>query len=169
MTFRLETERLVIRPFQPEDRDGFRAIAQDALVMRYINGGIPLTEQQIDEALERQRRHLQQLGFCFGMILEKASGRVIGTAGTQPLGTTGELEIGWWLAAALGWFALRPLRLPAGTCALGVLAWYGVGRFWLEPLRESRALVGDRVRIDRVIAAALAIGAGIELLRITGG
>jgi RimJ/RimL family protein N-acetyltransferase len=34
-----------------------------------------------------------------GAMVEKATGRIIGVAGTQPLGTTGDLEIGWWLAS----------------------------------------------------------------------
>jgi RimJ/RimL family protein N-acetyltransferase len=42
--FRLETERLVIREWQPGDRDAFRAMAQDPVVMRYLNGGLPLSE-----------------------------------------------------------------------------------------------------------------------------
>jgi prolipoprotein diacylglyceryltransferase len=79
------------------------------------------------------------------------------------------MEIGWWLAAALGWFALWPLHFAAGTYALGVLAWYGFGRFWLDPLREGRDLVSSRVRVDRVVAATLAIGAGAVLIRIAGG
>jgi prolipoprotein diacylglyceryltransferase len=79
------------------------------------------------------------------------------------------MEIGWCLAAALGWLALWPLHFPAGTYALGVLAWYGSGRFWLDPLREGRDLACNRVRVDRVVAATLAIGAGTLLIRITGG
>jgi phosphatidylglycerol:prolipoprotein diacylglycerol transferase len=79
------------------------------------------------------------------------------------------MEIGWWLAAALGWFALRPLHFSPGTYALGVLGWYGFGRFWLDPLRERRDLVRNRVRADRVVAAMLAIGAGALLIRIAGG
>jgi len=79
------------------------------------------------------------------------------------------MEIGWWLAAALGWFALWPQHFPAGTYGLGVLAWYGFGRFWLEPLRESPQLVGNRIRVDRIVAAALAISAGAALVRIARG
>ena len=79
------------------------------------------------------------------------------------------MEIGWWLTAALGWLALWPRHFPAGTYALGVLAWYGFGRFWLDPLRESRLLACNRVHVDRVIAATLAICAGTLLIRITGG
>jgi len=74
------------------------------------------------------------------------------------------LEIGWWIAAALGLLWLRPLRVAPGSCALALLAWYGFGRFWLEPLRENPSIVCGRVRVDQVVAAALAVGAGTGLL-----
>jgi RimJ/RimL family protein N-acetyltransferase len=99
--FRLETERLVIREWDPSDRDAFRHLAQDPVVMRYINDGVPLSEDEIDAALARQRRNAKELGFCMGALVEKASGEVVGVAGLQPLGTTGDLEIGWWLAPRL--------------------------------------------------------------------
>ncbi len=76
------------------------------------------------------------------------------------------LEIGWWLLAGIGLMWLWPRRFPAGSYALGVLAWYGLGRFWLEPLRERSDLVYGRVRLDRVVAAFLAIVAGGGLLRL---
>lgn len=99
--FRIETERLVIRPWEPQDRDGFRALAQNPVVMRYITNGVPLTEEQIDAALARQAAHLETLGHCMGALIEKATGRLVGTVGAQPLGTTGELELGWWLDPAV--------------------------------------------------------------------
>lgn len=95
--FKLETERLLVRPWQVNDRDAFRAMAQDERVMRYINGGLALTEQQIDETLARQAKNLAEHGICMGALVEKATSRVVGVAGLQLLGTTGELEIGWWL------------------------------------------------------------------------
>jgi prolipoprotein diacylglyceryltransferase len=45
-----------------------------------------------------------------------------------------------------------------------VLGWYGVGRFWLDPLREAPELVHGRVRVNQVVAAALATAAGAGLL-----
>jgi len=44
------------------------------------------------------------------------------------------------------------------------LAWYGAGRFFLEPLREQSDVVFGRVRIDQVVAALLALGAGGVLI-----
>lgn len=77
------------------------------------------------------------------------------------------LEIGWWLLAGVGLFYFWPRHLPAGSYALGVLAWYGIGRFWLETLREVPDRVFGRVRINQVVAALLAIGASCGLLIIT--
>jgi prolipoprotein diacylglyceryltransferase len=74
------------------------------------------------------------------------------------------LEIGWWLLAGAGLSGLWPYSFPPGSYALGLLSWYGVGRFWLEPLREQPDLVAGRVRINQVVAALLALGAGGALL-----
>lgn len=126
--FRLETERLYIRPWEPADRDEFRAMAQNPLVMRYINNGIPLNEEQIDEAMARQARQLEQFGYCMGALVEKASDRIVGVAGLQPLGTTGELEIGWWLTPEV-WG--RGYATEAGAAAM---------RYVLETLGRKRVL-----------------------------
>jgi prolipoprotein diacylglyceryltransferase len=74
------------------------------------------------------------------------------------------LEIGWWILAGIGLLWLWPRSFAPGTYALGVLAWYGLGRFWLEPLREAPDLVAGRVRIDQVVAGLLAVAAGCGLL-----
>jgi ribosomal-protein-alanine N-acetyltransferase len=96
--FLLETERLLIRPWQPADRAPFIAFTQDPEVMRYVHGGLPYTEAEIDEWLGRQKRQVEQFDVCIGALVEKATDRLVGVCGTQPLGTTGDLEIGWWLA-----------------------------------------------------------------------
>jgi RimJ/RimL family protein N-acetyltransferase len=95
--FTLETERLRIRPWKPEDRPSFQAFTQDPEVMRFVHGGLPYTEAEVDEFLARQQRQLDSMDMCMGAMTEKSSGRVIGVAGVQPLGQSGDLEIGWWL------------------------------------------------------------------------
>jgi phosphatidylglycerol---prolipoprotein diacylglyceryl transferase len=73
------------------------------------------------------------------------------------------MEMGWWLLGATVFLAAWSPRLPPGSYALGVLAWYGVGRFFLEPLREhSDRVLG--VRVDRVVAGLLAVSAGGAIL-----
>jgi prolipoprotein diacylglyceryltransferase len=74
------------------------------------------------------------------------------------------MEIGWWILAGAGLLWLWPRSFAPGTYALGVLCWYGLGRFWLELLRETPDLVSGRVRINQVAAGLLAIAAGGLLL-----
>jgi len=74
------------------------------------------------------------------------------------------LDFAWLLAGAitLCWLVNRPHA--AGALALGVIAWYGLGRFLLEPLRAEPDLVFGSLRVNRVIAAALALGASAWLM-----
>jgi phosphatidylglycerol:prolipoprotein diacylglycerol transferase len=74
------------------------------------------------------------------------------------------LEMAWWLIGLAGFFVLWPGSLPRGSYALAVLAWYGVGRFFLEPLREQPDVVLGGVRIDQVVAALIAVAAGGGLI-----
>ena len=90
-----ETERLLIRPWTDEDRPAHRLIMEDAEVRRYVHGGRLYRDEDADEFFARQARNLVQAGVCMGAVVEKASGRLVGIAGTQPLGTTGNLEVGW--------------------------------------------------------------------------
>jgi [ribosomal protein S5]-alanine N-acetyltransferase len=96
--FQLETDRLLIRPWTPEDRPVFTAIMSDPDVTRYVHRGEPYTEEEIDQFFARQAKQLAEHGMCMGAAVEKSSGRVVGLSGTQPLGTTGDLEIGWIFA-----------------------------------------------------------------------
>ena len=126
--FGLETDRLIIRPWQPEDRAAFTALTYDPEVMRYVHGGLPYSEAEVDEWFSRQARQLREHDVCMGALIEKASGRLVGLAGTQPLGTIGELEIGWWLAREV-WG--RGYATEAGGAAL---------RHVLETLGRPRAV-----------------------------
>jgi len=96
--FQLETERLLIRPWTPDDRSNFAALTLDPEVMKHIHAGLPFSEEEIDEWFSRQARQVTEHGLCMGALIERATGRLIGISGTQPLGTTGDLEIGWILS-----------------------------------------------------------------------
>lgn len=96
--FRLETDRLIIREWEPADRPAFTAITQDVEVMHYVHAGLPYTAAEVDEFFARHVRQLELFGVCMGAICEKSTGRLIGFGGTQPLGTTGDYEIGWILS-----------------------------------------------------------------------
>ena len=127
--FSLETERLLIRPWvDPDDRAAFLALASDPEIMRYVHRGEPYTPAEVDEWFARQARQLRENDVCMGAMIEKATGKLIGLAGTQPLGTTGDLEIGWWLARDV-WG--RGYATEAGGAAM---------RHVLETLGRERAV-----------------------------
>ncbi len=94
----LETERLRLEPWWPDDWREFRPIARDPEVMRYITGGIPWDDLQVKEFVDRQVRHFDQYGFCLWRLAERTGPGLIGFCGLQPLVGTEDIEIGWWLA-----------------------------------------------------------------------
>lgn len=102
----LETERLLLLPWRTEDAEAFRPIATDPEVMRYITGGKPWSDQQMQEFVQRQIAGLEGNGFCMWRLLTKQRPeRLIGFCGLQPwrdrpgleIGYHGVIEIGWWL------------------------------------------------------------------------
>lgn len=98
MTFRIEAERLFIRPWEAADRPIFRALVDDIRVTRYLGRGAVWSDEHVDEFFARQQRHLENVGFCMGAIVRKGDERVIGLAGLQPLRKGNDVESGWWLA-----------------------------------------------------------------------
>ncbi len=122
--FRIATDRLVIRPWEPADEPAFRQMVADPEMMRYISHGQPWSEERIGEFFARQRRHLATRGHCLGPLIEKATGRVAGLSGLQPMGTTDDVEIGWWVMRDL-WG--RGYGAEAGAGALRY-AWETLGR-----------------------------------------
>jgi len=96
--FLIETERLVIRPWQPDDRPAFTSLMSHPEVTQYVHGGKPYTEAEVDQWFERQARQIADYGMCMGALVEKSTNVVAGLSGVQPLGSTTDLEIGWILA-----------------------------------------------------------------------
>ena len=101
MPFSIETDRLLIRPWEPADRPAFAALATDPEMMRFMTGGRPWSDEEIDGYFTRQAGTLEANGFCLGAVVERAMGRTIGLGGLQLLGSTGELETGYWIARDL--------------------------------------------------------------------
>jgi RimJ/RimL family protein N-acetyltransferase len=144
--FTLETDRLLIRPWQPDaDRAAFMTMSNDLEVMRYVHGGVPYADEEIDEFFVRQGRQHEELGVCMGALVEKESNLVIGVAGIQPLGATGNLEIGWWLAREV-WG--RGYATEAGRAAMShVLETLGRPRVMaiIDPGNDASVRVVERL------------------------
>ena len=111
----LETERLTLAPWQAADWTAFRPIATDPEVMRYITGGVPWTDEQIQSFVGRQLKVYRERGFCRWKLIEKATGELIGFCGVGFWMDSTEPEIGWWLARR--WWG-RGLATEAAAAAL---------------------------------------------------
>lgn len=96
----LETERLWLCAWELDDVAAARPLFTDPEIMRYINGGVARSDDQIRESIVRQQNYLRERGYCFWKLLLKPDGRLIGDCGLQPLDLDGatEIEIGWRLA-----------------------------------------------------------------------
>ena len=100
MGFELETDRLLIREWDPEDRRSLIEVAADPEVMRFVGKGDTWTPEKVDAFISRQMENVKRYGYCLGALSYKSTGSLIGLAGLQPLGTTDEVEVAWWLPRA---------------------------------------------------------------------
>lgn len=94
----MKTERLRLEPWATSDWQAFRPIATDPEVMRYINGGIPWTDEQIQDFVNRQVGLYAERGFCRWKLIEISTGKLIGFCGPGMWRDQPDPEIGWWLA-----------------------------------------------------------------------
>jgi ribosomal-protein-alanine N-acetyltransferase len=66
--------------------------------MRYITGGVPWTDEQIQAFVERQVTTLFERKFCRWKLLRKPERETIGFCGVGFWRDAPDPEIGWWLA-----------------------------------------------------------------------
>jgi hypothetical protein len=111
--FVLETDRLVIRPWQSDDRAAFTVLMSHPEVTQYVHGGQPYSEAEVEEWFARQARQLAEHGVCMGAPPSRSPRHLAGLAGTQPLGTTGNPD--GFDPARDAWAAATPPR-PAPRC-----------------------------------------------------
>jgi ribosomal-protein-alanine N-acetyltransferase len=109
----IETERLLIRPFEAEDADAMTNVYGDPEVMRHVCIGV-LDRDRTVALLEEYRRAQDERGFSTWAVVEKESGAVVGDVGFGVYLPTGEPELGYTLAAA-AWGSGYGLE-AAGAC-----------------------------------------------------
>jgi ribosomal-protein-alanine N-acetyltransferase len=91
----LETPRLVLREFVPEDADALAVVISDAETMRYYPA--PFDRAGVEEWIERNRRRYQADGFGLWAMVLKSTGELTGDCGLirQEVDGGGEVEIGY--------------------------------------------------------------------------
>jgi RimJ/RimL family protein N-acetyltransferase len=93
--FRLETERLILRPNRLEDLDDLHAMFSDPDHMRWYPA--PFTRKESQAWLDRQLARYRDPGFGLLILEDRATEEFLGTAGPAPTVVEGidEVEIGW--------------------------------------------------------------------------
>ena len=94
----VETARLVLRGFGPEDFGEFCAMRADPEVMHYIGTEGPQTRDQSEGWLDRNARRWRDEGFGMWAVTERAGGELLGWCGLSRLEDTQEVELGYGLA-----------------------------------------------------------------------
>ncbi|MFY9571222.1 MAG: GNAT family N-acetyltransferase [Blastocatellia bacterium] len=93
----IETARLLLRMFTPDDLDDLSRIYADAEVMKYLSGH-PLTREQTAGWLDYFLSGWEQYGFGWWAVVSKESGELIGHCGLQFIHVTPEVEVTYGLA-----------------------------------------------------------------------
>jgi RimJ/RimL family protein N-acetyltransferase len=79
----LETARLVMRPWTPDDLDVYAEIFSIDEVMRFSNTRRGLTREESAEFLARAIGHVEEHGFGLWAVTPKDVGRIVGYTGLQ--------------------------------------------------------------------------------------
>lgn len=93
----LETERLTLRAFRPEDLEAYAEMCADPEVMRFINDGKTLSREEAWRDMALVLGHWQFRGYGLWAVEERATHNLIGRIGHwNPEGWPG-FELGWML------------------------------------------------------------------------
>jgi RimJ/RimL family protein N-acetyltransferase len=94
---RLETERLLLREYRPEDFEAFAAIMGDAEVARYLPGGHPMSRIDAWRFVAACIGHWTLRGYGTWVVERKSDGAMMGRIGLIHPETWPGLEVGWTL------------------------------------------------------------------------
>lgn len=101
MSFRLETPRLALRPFEPRDIEPFSEYRSDPQVAQYQGWQVPYTLEQAAQFVDEMRSRVPGAdGQWYQLAIElKTTGRLIGDCAFYRLGENlAQAEIGFTLA-----------------------------------------------------------------------
>jgi RimJ/RimL family protein N-acetyltransferase len=95
VTVVLETERLLVREFEPGDLDAYAALIGDPETMRYY--AHPFTRDEASDLIERNRARYRAHGFGVWALEERGTGVFLGDCGLAVSLVEGipEVEVMW--------------------------------------------------------------------------
>jgi RimJ/RimL family protein N-acetyltransferase len=87
----IETERLWLRMFSPEDLDDLARLFRDPQVMKYVADGQPVSREEAERALNSIIKHWQTQGFGRWAAVDKSTNEFAGFGGLRSLFGTPEV------------------------------------------------------------------------------
>ncbi len=95
MALPIITDRLVLRPYEPEDAEQIHAVLYgDPAAMRLVGGATDLAQARA--RIEGYMADHEDDGFSFWPVIERESGLIAGEAGLSPFAGAGpEIELGY--------------------------------------------------------------------------
>jgi RimJ/RimL family protein N-acetyltransferase len=140
----LLTDRLLLRPWEPDDFEAYAAIMAEPRVVQYL-GMPPLSREDAWRSLALLMGHDRLRGYTLNAVVERTSGRLLGRCGLwQPEGWPG-LEVGWALGTdAWGQGFATEAAKPWRDYAFNVLGAEELVSI-IEPLNERAQRVARRL------------------------
>ena len=158
MTVFLETERLVLRQFTPDDLDHLEALDSDPEVMFHITGGIPTSREELEnDHLPAYFDYYRKFpGYGFWAVQEKSTGEFVGWFHfrPEPDHPVDEPELGYRFVRSAwgrgyategsialiekGFRELGVRRVLASAMVVNVGSWRVMERAGMRRLREFR-------------------------------
>lgn len=91
----LETERLLLREFMPEDIDALMAVVSDPVAMQFYPA--PFTREEVNNWILRNRARYASDGFGLWAMLLKSTGELIGDCGffVREVQEAFDFELAW--------------------------------------------------------------------------
>ena len=130
MSFRLDTERLIIRTFKHEDADAWIAMLSEPEVLRFLPPGPSPTIQTFELAIESRQSMEDEIGYAIWAVDDRATGEFIGQCGIRPAKSMDE-NAGSEIDLAYH-FARASWNKGYATEAAGAVVSYGLGPLGLD-------------------------------------
>ena len=87
----IETERLLLRMFCPDDLDNLAGLFSDPEVMRYVGEGNTVNREETDKALQSIIKHWETHGFGRWAAVDRVTNEFVGFGGLRSLLGTPEV------------------------------------------------------------------------------
>lgn len=155
----IDTERLRLRGWTPEDHAPFAAMCSDPDVMRYIGNGATRTADDTVRSIESFEKAWTERGYGLFAVESKQSGALLGFAGFSWPGFLPEVlpsvEIGWRFSKP-SWGKGYASEAASAALAFGVdelgitdiVSIYQIGNGASERIMQKLGMVFDRRTID---------------------